>query len=179
MAKQGGPFLFNITIGNISFYIREGVGLVRTKSNLTAHRVKTDPAFENSRKSAGHFGLANEMASPIYKTIPVERREKTQFTALRNLGIELFHAGASASIVRETMEIAVQHFMQNLQQHSEKAKTEKEQQPPAATSLKAAPELTIFPPHKKRIFTHRTKRLRRSTCRVARTATTRQNSYST
>ena len=170
MAKQGGPYLINRTYGNISFYIRQGIGLVRTKSTLDAQRFKTDPAFANSRKSADKFGLANKMASPIYHTIPLQFRERTQYIALRNLGVELFRAGASIAIVQKTMEVAVQNLINNLQSSPEKITDEKETPPKAAISSIATPQLVIFPSCVNSIRQHRRKRLRRSSCHAALTA---------
>lgn len=170
MAKQGGPFLFNRTYGNISFYIREGIGLVRTKSNLTAHRVKTDPAFKNSRKSAGNFGLANSIASSVYKTIPAELRKKAQFSALRNLAIELLHAGASITIAQKTMKTAAQNLIVNLQQ-----KTEEIEVLPAGTAIDARNTAPRFFLIKRPIKPHHRKRLRRSPCRAALTAAAQQH----
>lgn len=82
MAKQGGPVFFNQTIGNFCLYFRCGVPLARWKSSLDGKRWKTDPAFTASRKSAADFAMAVHIATPLYRSLPVAKRQVSQFRQL-------------------------------------------------------------------------------------------------
>ena len=75
MAKQAGPLLFSGTIDNLTFYIMNGKGYVKQKSCLTGKRVKTDPQFENTRRNAKWFGRGAQLASPVYRKLPAQKKQ--------------------------------------------------------------------------------------------------------
>jgi hypothetical protein len=116
MAKQGGPFIFEFTHGLVSWYRVGDVGLVRMKSNLTRKRWKTDPAFARSRTCAANLATASKMASPLYKSLPVEKRKVHQFRKLLGLGNELLSAGFSIEQAQKVMELATENLRKTLEQ---------------------------------------------------------------
>lgn len=96
-----------MTIGCVSFYVRQGRGLVRMKSNLTKKRWLKDPLFAGSRKSANNFGKAASIASPFYQWLPQEWHKVTFYRQLVALAMKLFTAGAQMEEVEQTLALAV------------------------------------------------------------------------
>src|SRR5690349_11605447 len=74
MAKQSGTVFFVGTIDDLTFYQMNGLYYVRKKSRLTRKRVKKDPQFENTRRSATRFGRGAKLASQVYRQLPKEAK---------------------------------------------------------------------------------------------------------
>jgi hypothetical protein len=58
MAKLKAPFDLSGSLGNLSFYMMEGVNrtLVREKGGASKEKILYDPVFENTRRNMGEFG---------------------------------------------------------------------------------------------------------------------------
>lgn len=69
MAKQSGPINVRGTIQGITFYKLGDEYYAREKSSLTRKRVKTDPAFANTRKENDLLALASPTASRVYQQL--------------------------------------------------------------------------------------------------------------
>ena len=69
MARQVGTLKFTGSIGELNFYYTANNGwIVRKKSSLDAHRVKTDPAFERSRENSANFANTSSAARCLRHT---------------------------------------------------------------------------------------------------------------
>jgi hypothetical protein len=168
MAKQGGPFIFEFTHGLVSWYRVGDVGLVRMKSNLTRKRWLKDPAFARSRTCAANLGIASKLASPLYKSLPAEKRKVYHFRKLLGLGNELLSAGFSVEQAQKVMELAVENLRNALEQ------PEVENPPvdsPVKNDTPVAPGLFRVLPLANITHHLRPVRRRRSTCRAVITAT--------
>lgn len=107
MAKQKGPVILHGTIGELTFYTMDGIALARRKTSLDKKRVRTDPAFANSRKSSGVFAQAAQIASAIYKELPKPKRKKGLIGTLTGKANSLLHRGKIAEeIYAELKKIA-------------------------------------------------------------------------
>lgn len=73
MAKQSGPIKVRGTVQGLTFYELEGEYYVRQKSSLDAKRIKTDPAFANTRKENDLLALASPTASRVYQQLKPNR----------------------------------------------------------------------------------------------------------
>jgi hypothetical protein len=67
------------TVGNVTAYIMRGEGFTRSKSSLTAKRVKTDPAFAGLMKHAELLKEASRLASIEYKQLPAAEKGKEKY----------------------------------------------------------------------------------------------------
>lgn len=74
MAKQIGKIKITGTIDELVFYKMSGEYYVRMKSSLNGKRVKKDPAFRKTMKYAKLLGQASQLASKLYKALPVKER---------------------------------------------------------------------------------------------------------
>lgn len=59
MARQKGPIKIEGTLGDISFYKKDGKHFVRNKGGVSAERIKKDPRFARTRENLAEFGAAN------------------------------------------------------------------------------------------------------------------------
>ena len=59
MARQNGPIKIEGTIGDISFYKKDGKHFARNKGGISAERIKKDPRFARTRENLAEFGAAN------------------------------------------------------------------------------------------------------------------------
>ena len=59
MARQKGVIQFIGSIGDLSFYERNGSYFVRTKPGMSRERLMNDPCFERSRENMSEFGLSS------------------------------------------------------------------------------------------------------------------------
>ena len=82
MARQDGIIKITGTIGDITFYMMDGVYYARMKSCLTGKRFWKDKAFEGSRRSAIALGKASKLASRLYRTISPEDKSRGLFCKL-------------------------------------------------------------------------------------------------
>jgi hypothetical protein len=93
MGKQCGPYFITGTYCNICFYRMEGKYYVRMKSSLTGKRVKKDPAFACTMQYAQLLGRASKIASRLYRALPKETREFSQYRALTGKAMQLLKEG--------------------------------------------------------------------------------------
>jgi len=80
MAKQIGIVRITGTIDGICFYRIGNKYYAREKSSLTGERVKSDPAFAETMRSAKQFGNVSKIASVIYRqNVPMHERSRDKF----------------------------------------------------------------------------------------------------
>lgn len=80
MAKQIGILRITGTIEGICFYRIGDKYYAREKSSLTGERVKSDPAFSETMRSAKLFGSASKIASVLYpQLVPGHERSRDRF----------------------------------------------------------------------------------------------------
>ena len=70
MAKVHGPLRLSGTIGEITFYFRNGKWFARQKSSLKKERVKTDPKFKRSMENMSEFGITASITKEIWHHLP-------------------------------------------------------------------------------------------------------------
>lgn len=76
MAKQAGKIkIEGRTFGRLVFYKMNGEYYARTKSSLTGKRVKKDPRFQATMRSAGILARASKIGSAAYQALPKEFRQ--------------------------------------------------------------------------------------------------------
>lgn len=93
MAKQEGHMPIKGTLNNLTYYQSKGQNLVRKKSSLTGDKVKTDPAFEHSRRSSSRFALGQSIASTIYKKLLPQGGKETMFRQMMSEAILFLKQG--------------------------------------------------------------------------------------
>lgn len=91
------------TIGNVTVYRMRGILFLRSKSSLTAERVKSDPAFASTMRFAGMMASAAPIASSIYQTLRKKDKRNFTFQFLTGKAFRLLKKGLTASEVRELM----------------------------------------------------------------------------
>ncbi|HMK17143.1 MAG TPA: hypothetical protein VK492_03005 [Chitinophagaceae bacterium] len=89
MAKQAGAIKIQGTIGDICFYRLHEEHYARTKSSLSAKRVKHDPAFDATMKYAALLACASKIASVIYKQLPKEQKSRKKYQAMTGQAMRL------------------------------------------------------------------------------------------
>lgn len=114
MAKQNGPFIFEMTICSVSFYKRGERGYVRMKSNLTRKRWLSDPAFEGSRQSAANMAQASPLASYYYRTIPAYQRQYAYYRRMVGIAQEMLCAGFGIQHLKQVLEYTVRQLLRKL-----------------------------------------------------------------
>jgi hypothetical protein len=90
MAKQAGDIIIVGTIDDITFYQMDGQGYARRKSSLKGTRVKKDPRFKRTMKSADRMARSSQLASQVYRSIPREEQVYALFTELKSVAIYAF-----------------------------------------------------------------------------------------
>lgn len=72
MAKQRGIHQISGTVNNLTYYEQKYVrgGLIRRVNEGMSERLKTDPAFENTRKKNAVFGMCSKIASAVWSQVP-------------------------------------------------------------------------------------------------------------
>jgi hypothetical protein len=93
MGKQCGPYYHEGTVQHICFYKMNGAYYLRTKSSLTAKRVKKDPAFARTMQYAQLLGKASKIASQVYKTYPKATRQFSEYRVLTGKAMQLLKDG--------------------------------------------------------------------------------------
>jgi hypothetical protein len=58
MAEQKGILKIEGTMGNMTFYKKDGVYLVKEKSSVSTDKIANDPNYERTRENNAEFGLA-------------------------------------------------------------------------------------------------------------------------
>ncbi len=103
MARNVGIVHVHGTIGGLTFYKMEGKQIVRRKTSLDKKRIKTDPAFENSRKCSAVFGVASTIAKEAYWALPKEKRKHGIIGKLTGKANNMLHAGKIEEEVRTAL----------------------------------------------------------------------------
>ena len=120
MGKQAGNIKLERTLGRLVFYKMDGEYYVRTKSSLTAKRVKKDPRFRLTMVNAGLMGRASKIGSVVYKALPVEFRKFWMYRSFTGEALKMLKGGMMEEEVREKlMELYV-----NRESKNEKTKSE-------------------------------------------------------
>lgn len=72
MAKQRGIHQISGTVNNLTYYEQKYVrgGLIRRVNEGMSERLKSDPAFENTRKKNAVFGMCSKIASAVWSQVP-------------------------------------------------------------------------------------------------------------
>ena len=89
MAKQAGAIKIQGTIGDICLYRLHEEHYARTKSSLSAKRVKHDPAFDATMKYAALLACASKIASVMYKQLPKEQKSRKRYQAMTGQAMRL------------------------------------------------------------------------------------------
>ena len=105
MAKNSSLIKISGTLGDLTFYRMDGKDIVRRKTSLNKKRVKSDPAFKNSRKSSAVFGAASSLAKETYWALPKEKRKHGLIGKLTGVANTLLHAGKDEVEVREALRV--------------------------------------------------------------------------
>ncbi|MBL7703893.1 MAG: hypothetical protein JNM14_16705 [Ferruginibacter sp.] len=103
MAKQTGPFYITGTLGGITFYKRKGSWVARKKTSLNKKRVKTDPAFEGSRRASACFGAAAKLAKKIYWQLPANKRGRGVIGKITGLVNTMLREGIAPETIEATI----------------------------------------------------------------------------
>lgn len=82
-------------------YIMNGKGYIRSKSSLTAKRVKTSPEFKKTMQLARKLGEASSLAAELYKTVPQDFKSIQLFRRITGLVITGFRKGNSEKEVKQ------------------------------------------------------------------------------
>ena len=70
MARVHGNLQLTGTLGEITFYRRNGKWFARQKSGLTKERVKSDPKFKRSLENMAEFGITATITREIWEHFP-------------------------------------------------------------------------------------------------------------
>src|SRR5690242_525363 len=92
MARQTGVPITG-TIGNVTFYKRNGKYFARKKSSLTRKRVRKSKAFRKTMMYAGWLVRASKIASRIYRKIPPRKRSINLYRKITGEAMLLIRAG--------------------------------------------------------------------------------------
>ncbi len=65
MAKQKGSLKLKGTLGDITFYKSKDGFLAREKGDISADRIKKDPAFQRTRENGAEFGRAGKASKLV------------------------------------------------------------------------------------------------------------------
>ncbi|HEX2532652.1 MAG TPA: hypothetical protein VHK69_02890 [Chitinophagaceae bacterium] len=103
MARQTGPEFVIGTIRNLNFYMRDGKYYVRSKSSLTARRIRKDPAFAASRQCSQVFGRASRIASAVRRQVPPQHAVTGLYQSLVRRALELLRQGQEEAQVQEAL----------------------------------------------------------------------------
>src|SRR6476619_1725202 len=94
MGKQAGNIkIEGRTFGRLVFYKMDGEYYVRTKSSLTGKRVKKDPRFKRTMRSAGELARASKIGSAIYKALPKNFRQFWMYRAFTGEAMMMIKKG--------------------------------------------------------------------------------------
>ena len=70
MAKASSILRLEGTIGEITFYQRNGKWFARAKSSLTGEKVKSSERFKRSLENVTEFGAVSSIARQVWQTLP-------------------------------------------------------------------------------------------------------------
>lgn len=109
MAKQTGDMVFIGTYNGLCFYCMNGKYYVRASNPLSRKRVLTDAAFAGTRRYAQWLAEASPIAAAIYRSVPVEKRQKGLYRTITGKALLLLKAGVAGAEVKAllTHEVAM------------------------------------------------------------------------
>src|SRR5690606_29322598 len=85
MPKQSGIVNLKGSVGDFTYYVRNGVGFMRRKSNLNKDRIMRDPKFKGLRDAfaefRGHVAAAKSFADAF--VLVLDSRDSTFHTRLK------------------------------------------------------------------------------------------------
>lgn len=93
------PLYYNGTIGNITFYTMYGQLYARSKSSLTAKRVRSDKKFHKTMKFAGMMAKASSIGSNVYKALPVSWRQSWMYRAFTGEALQMLMQGIKEELI--------------------------------------------------------------------------------
>jgi hypothetical protein len=103
------PLFYRGTIGNINFYIVKGENFVRTKSSLTAKRVKSAKEFQKTMQNAGLLARASKIGSGVYSALPKYWRQFWMYRAFTGEAMMMLKKGMTdAEALKELMRVYVE-----------------------------------------------------------------------
>jgi hypothetical protein len=91
------------TIDNITLYPLFGNTYMRKKSSLTRKKVLTDKNFEKTRQCAAKMGLAAQIGSKIYRTLPADMKERWLYRAITGEAASMLYAGKEEQEVTDLL----------------------------------------------------------------------------
>jgi hypothetical protein len=97
------PYKIERTIGQLTFYMWEGVNFVRRKSSLTRKRVLHSPKFARTRHYAGLMGSASKIGSAVYKQLPVAWRQGWMYRAFTGEAYTLLKEGVTETAIKQQL----------------------------------------------------------------------------
>jgi hypothetical protein len=89
MAQQDSVIRIRGTIGNITFFRRNGKYFCMKKPSLSAERIRTDPAYAKTRSLNKKIGKCSKLAAAIYKLIPQQQKKARSWAKLLKCVINL------------------------------------------------------------------------------------------
>jgi hypothetical protein len=107
MARQIGEIILVGTIEGLTFYQMEGKGYARLKSSLNGKRVKRDPKFKRTMRSAHRLGKGSQLASKVYRSLPRREQEYSLYKELKSTAVLGLKEGKSEG---EVMELLQRHL---------------------------------------------------------------------
>ena len=116
MARVYAPFPMTSTIGDLTFYMMDGVNYVRIKSSLTRKRVLKSPDFRKTRLYAGFMAQASKIGSVIYQALPHDWRQGWMYRAFTGEALQLLKEGKT---VEETTRVLWERYVEALHHHGE------------------------------------------------------------
>lgn len=104
MAKQAGNIkIEGRTFYRLVFYKMNGEYYARTKSSLTGKRVKKDPRFGATMRSAGLLARASKIGSAVYKALPKEFKQFWMYRAFTGEAMMMLKKGKIESEILDTL----------------------------------------------------------------------------
>jgi hypothetical protein len=109
MAKQAGNIkIGSRRLGRLVFYKMGNEYYVRTKSSLKGKRVKKDPKFAGTMRSAGRLARASKIGSAVYKALPANFKQFFMYRAFTGEAIKMLKQGMSEEeILQKLMDVYV------------------------------------------------------------------------
>jgi hypothetical protein len=86
----------------------EGKGYARLKSSLTGKRVKKDPKFKRTMRSAHRLGKGSQLASKVYRSLPRAEQVYALYKELKSIAVLGLKEGKSEG---EVMELLQRHLV--------------------------------------------------------------------
>jgi hypothetical protein len=116
IAKVYAPFPMTRTIGDLTFYMMDGMNYVRTKSSLTRKRVLKSPNFRKTRLYAGLMAQASKIGSVIYQALPPDWRQAWMYRAFTGEAMQILKEGRT---IEETTRLLWERYVEAINHHGE------------------------------------------------------------